>query len=291
MLLKFLFWNIRECKGRTIGASLNRFADSGIDVFIFAEAPANSDELLQALNLTTPDEFRAIRSGNSRIVFFARQSGALDGATWKDRFEDGVYDRLTAVELQANGAESLLLVGAHFQSPSTGISKEGLADWARDAARDIKLIEKKAGHRRTLLVGDLNMNPFDNGIVSATALHGVMTRKLTRVVERHSARNEERTSRVFYNPMWSCLGDRMVIPENRGMSRSPASHYYNNTMDRSQTFWHLYDQVLLRPTIMERLTSLEILDSDGTDQLTTKQGKPAKHLKSDHLPIRFELDL
>ena len=41
-------------------------------------------------------------------------------------------------------------------------------------------MENKAGHKRTVLVGDLNMNPFETGLVTASGLNATMTRKLPR---------------------------------------------------------------------------------------------------------------
>jgi len=53
----------------------------------------------------------------------------------------------------------------------------------------------------------------------------------------------------------------------------------------------MFDQLLLRPELMDHLTHLEILDSDGTEEFMTVEGKPRKELISDHLPILFELNL
>jgi len=47
-----------------------------------------------------------------------------------------------------------------------------------ELARLIVEQEAAAGHARTLLVGDLNMNPFEIGMAGAVGLHGVMTRQL-----------------------------------------------------------------------------------------------------------------
>jgi Endonuclease/Exonuclease/phosphatase family len=289
MRLGFLFWNIRGAQGTGLGEILARFADSGIDVFMFAEAPRDTEPLLAALNASTPELFARVESNSSRVRFFTRQRGPLRGAIWKDRFFDEILDRVTAIELQPRGALSILIVGAHLDSPATGISLEGRADWARDLALDIKTIEGDARHSRTILVGDLNMNPFDEGLVSASALHGVMSRDLTVVVTKHQARHR---FPVFYNPMWSCFGDRPSAQLfEKDVARSPGTYYFDNTNDRANHFWQMYDQVLLRPELMNKLTKIEILRSDGSEPLVTKNGRPRKAVASDHLPVYFELDL
>jgi hypothetical protein len=39
-------------------------------------------------------------------------------------------------------------------------------------SNSIKQAEKDIGHSKTVLVGDLNMNPFQSGMVNASGLHG-----------------------------------------------------------------------------------------------------------------------
>lgn len=289
MRVKFLFWNIRQARGSRLAACLTRLAGQDTDVFLFAECPADPTPILAALNGQTVNQYAAVVSQSSRVRFFARQAGPLAGAVWHDRFFDGVTDRITALECQPRGALSILIIGAHLDSPYPGLSPAGRAEWARDVAQDIRTVEGDVGHTRTILVGDLNMNPFDGGLVETTALHAVMTRHLTGVVVRHEARDGYP---VFYNPMWSCLGDR---PANRiqprGRRRPPGTYYFDNTNDRANVFWQMFDQVLLRPGLMEQLTFLEILASDGSEEFVTAEGKPREALVSDHLPILFELNL
>jgi hypothetical protein len=57
-------------------------------------------------------------------------------------------------------------------------------------------------------------------------------------------------------------------------------------------FWAMYDQVLIRPDIMDLLNGVEILASDGEEDLTTQHtGRPRRDKLSDHLPLMFELNL
>ena len=75
--------------------------------------------------------------------------------------------------------QELLLVCAHLQSPlhAKELTLYGEAEMFAEENRQAEL---RLGHRRTVVVGDLNMNPFDNGLVSATALHGVMSKQIAR---------------------------------------------------------------------------------------------------------------
>ena len=53
----------------------------------------------------------------------------------------------------------------------------------------------------------------------------------------------------------------------------------------------MYDQVLLRPELMNTLRDLRILTSDGVEPLVTPNGTPKKSNASDHLPLFFQLEL
>jgi hypothetical protein len=289
MRVKFLFWNIRQGKGRLLLDCLSRLAASDIDVFLIAEASSDTTLILDALNRNLSGQYKQVLSQSSRVLFFSRQNGPLFGAVWRDRYFDAVSNRITALECEPTGVLSILIIGAQLDSPYPGLSPEGRAELARLLANRIKTIEVDVGHTRTMVVGDLHMNPYDGGLVQTTALHAVMSRNLTEVVVRHEVR---KGYPVFYNPMWSCYGDRPASRlQPRGRRRIPGTYYFDNTNDPANSFWQMFDQVLLRPELMDRLTYLEILAGDGTEDFVTSEGKPRGNLVSDHLPISFELHL
>jgi len=123
------------------------------------------------------------------------------------------------------------------------------------------------------------MNPFDPGMTSSYKLHAVMSRTVARAGQR---KVQGKVCRYFYNPMWSCFGDRNPGP--------PGTYYYAASTPVSY-FWHMWDQVLLRPSIMDALMEVRILDSlddDGRGSLLDGNGRPTL---SDHLPILFRLNL
>lgn len=88
----------------------------------------------------------------------------------------------------------------------------------------------------------------------------------------------------FYNPMWNHFGDANESP--------PGTYYYAGSRHK-EFFWQMFDQVLLRPDLIElfELGALKILDKDGTSSLLTEHGLPNNNVISDHLPILFKLNL
>jgi hypothetical protein len=84
--------------------------------------------------------------------------------------------------------------------------------------------------------------------------------------------------------MWNCFGRRA--------NTAPGSHYFNGS-DVHELFWHMLDQVVLRPELLPWFPEnrLRILCEAGPDNLVTASGFPDRENASDHLPILFELKL
>lgn len=255
MRVSFLFWNLCKKDKPALLDSISRLAASGIDVFLFAESPDDPAILTTALNRTSQDCYNQVEGQSRRVLFFSR----LKDVTWAERFVDRTGGRIAVQELTPSGGISVLIVGAHLKS-AKNLSSAGRAEWAREVAKDIRAVEMELQHRRTILVGDLNMNPFDAGLVETSAFHAVMSKELAVSVQDLEAR---KGYPPFYNPMWSHFGDRPFRPGDRSfLARRPSgTYFYENTDDKANHFWNMYDQVLLCAELI------------------------------DHLPIRFEMNL
>ncbi len=106
-------------------------------------------------------------------------------------------------------------------------------------SNSIKSAEKKFSHSRTILVGDLNMNPFERGVVSANGLHAVMSQE---IAEEKELVIQGKTYPFFYNPMWSMMGD---------VSPGAAGTYFYRNAEHTVYFWNTFDQVLVRQELLE----------------------------------------
>lgn len=149
----------------------------------------------------------------------------------------------------------------------------------RRLAKRLAWFEDSLGHQNTVVIGDLNSNPYDPGVISTEGLHAVQSR---RIAARGSRLVAGERFTFFYNPMWSHFGDTGASP--------PGTYYYDNS-STSELFWYMLDQVLIRPTLLPlfRNDSLEIITSIGETSLLTKDGRPDARAASDHLPIMFAL--
>lgn len=268
----FLFWNLdRKALQRQV-AAITR--DNDVDVILLAESVAEDSEILEALAKEMPDTvFRppAIHP-YKKIAVYLRYSS---------RFWTPVYDRPRYVigEYRPPAKSSLLIAAVHLPSRANASTQSINTECIRFASR-LREAEERRSTDRTIVVGDLNLDPFDYGVVAATGLHGVMTRQLAskgaRVVN-------DRPYRFFYNPMWSGLGDR---------SAGPPGSFYHYRSEQVAYFWHTFDQLLLRPSLLSefRDDSLRFLTEVRGKSLLRK-GTPNRRSYSDHLPLVFDIEL
>jgi len=280
-MLSVLFWNLRgnqtdtwAVRAPNLQNCLTRLAGKlDIDVFLFAEVEFTAVDVTHALNAAGSAMYRAPDVPGRRIPLFTR----LPAGSVIDRFNHA-SGRLTISEVLTASGVKVLLGALHHQSQAVWDSEEQ-ALHATVLARDMVRTEDVAGHRRTVLVGDFNMNPFDLGVIAAHTLNAVMDRDIARAEERTVGGE---VYRFFYNPMWGCFGDRTPGPQGSYFyqASSPASYY-----------WHVFDQVLLRPALMDSLTELRILDHDGEESLLSDRRRPFAARFSDHLPLLFRLDV
>ena len=77
---------------------------------------------------------------------------------------------------------------------------------------------------------------------------------------------------------------------NRRRIQGPRGTLYYRETGITAYFWHTFDQVLLRPALMDRVPdkNITVLDSFGTLLLVDKTGKMFRC--SDHLPLLVELN-
>jgi endonuclease/exonuclease/phosphatase (EEP) superfamily protein YafD len=243
-----------------------------VDVLILAECAVQAADLLQVLNRDEP-AFHFAPGQNRRISVFSR---------FPQRYFSPVYesDRLSIRRLALPAIEEMLVAAVHFPSKLFW-TDEGQMLECTNLRDTIVEEEEKAGHSRTIVVGDLNMNPFEKGVVAAAGLHAVATR---RVAERGERTVQGRSYPFFYNPMWGHFGDS---------SDRPAGTYYYERAEHVNYFWNNFDQVLIRPQLIHRFRNdqLRILDDAAGRSLSRADGTPDKGNASDHFPLLFALDL
>jgi len=267
-VITFLFWNMKQTKRLDILSRLVR--DFNVDVLMLAENALGVTDVLCELNTSKAADFHYNTGLCERIDIFSKFTLAQVTPLHESK-------HITIRHLKPPTTCDLLLVAVHLSS-KLHQSSESQAFEITEIARDIIRMEDKIGHKRTVLVGDLNMNPFETGLVTASGLNATMSRKIAEKKERTV---NTRSFPFFYNPMWSLLGDA---------SHGPPGSYYYCKSEHVAYFWHMFDQVLLRPDMLPMFqnNTLKIIDRVGGLSLLNNNGIPDKNI-SDHLPVLFQL--
>jgi endonuclease/exonuclease/phosphatase family protein len=271
--MRLLFWNTKRLNNAKLLSALAR--EHNADLLVLAEPGTSLAALLPALNIGQETLFFPDASPglSRRLQIFYRYSPAAV------RSLEDVAD-VAVREIAAPPRQSVLLVAAHLSSKLHQKTEDQSMSVAR-IRRIVERSEREVGHNRTVIIGDLNMDPFEHGIVGAEGVHAVMDR---RVASRTSRVLRDEEYRFFYNPMWTLLGDR---------SGQPTGSYYYDSSSHVNYYWHIFDQVLLRPELVAGFVperDVRILRSaDGTQLVRGKDERPDDRI-SDHLPILVNLE-
>ena len=172
-MLTFLFWNINgKPLQRTIGNLVRRH---NVDIVILAESPIAEEKIIREVNRGASQSWQHLRRSTPdplchRLAIFVRFPSEY-------LLLKGGRHHYTLRLLRIPGKDEIILGAIHYaskryrsaESQSMGIP--GISDAICD-------LERQERHSRTLLVGDLNMNPFDLGVVGAEGLNAVMTQEI-----------------------------------------------------------------------------------------------------------------
>jgi exonuclease III len=266
--MRFLFWNLNKRDIPGFVAHLAR--QENADVVVLAECRIPTAQLLETLNAEASDYHFA--PGNcGHLVFFTRFNAHFLTPLIENH-------RISIRRLALPACQTIILAAAHLPS-KVNFSDDDQIFESVHLSRMIDDAEQFEGHQRTVLLGDLNMNPFEVGMVAARGgLNAVMNR---RVAAQGPRTLQKEKYKFFYNPMWGHLGDR-----------GPAGGtFYYDTGQPVCYFWNIFDQVLLRPELLHGFAHehVRILTEVRGVSLLDK-GCPDKDMASDHLPVLLELE-
>jgi|HubBroStandDraft_6_1064221.scaffolds.fasta_scaffold499976_1 hypothetical protein len=180
-------------------------------------------------------------------------------------------DRFSIRRVALPAREEILLALVHFPSKLYWSEDSQMLECTVLAATIVDQ-ERRAGHSRTVMIGDLNVNPFEKGVVGASGLHATMART---VAERASRVVQGNPYPFFYNPMWGHLWDWL---------ERPSGSFYYERAEQVMFFWNIFDQVLVRPALLDRFRSndVRILNRVGKTSLAMPDGRPDGRTASDH---------
>lgn len=219
---------------------------------------------------------------DDELVLLAEDGGNFGSKTrpiaYRGRIDFHIEPQLQTdyASIQVIGRDTILCcVHLNSQIYSDHVSRREIV--IEQIINDILKLENGLNTTNTIIVGDFNINPYDNSCVNARYFHGIPIYEDAMRESRNIAGKE---FRMFYNPMWNFLGD----------FKEPYGTYYRSAADTFNPYWHIYDQVIIRPSLRSRFVdgNLKIITGSANVSLLDKNKHP-NHSISDHLPITFEI--
>lgn len=281
------FWNVRKGVAGTdpivqlAMQIVNEEKFSGLDgeAIICLAEPGNIDpsDLLKSLkvaDVTRP--WWVHRSSSDRFIVF----GTVKRASIRDGSEAGGGAAFIVTRMDGSQPIVYQLFFVHLASPlGAGNAASNSIRTAAGLRSAIEKHEAQEANGDTLVIGDFNMRPYDEGMVVPLGLHAA---PCMHAASKSRTIDGEKYP-YFYNPMWELLG-------NWSTSRQPGTFYWVNKTDATK--WHLIDQVIVRPAFAQKLSSGKpyIHTKAGSIELLSKRGAIQKDI-SDHLPITISLSI
>lgn len=268
--VNILYWNVknRDLDDRLCEAVIHYNADIVVlienDEIVKRKRKPQNNRTLAKLQ-TVNNQFRFPHTDSTRLQLFT---------TRKDLNEVYQTPRISIRKLKIGRA--VLNFGIlHFFDKYTH-------DDARQIIHSAFLVqgvarhEKSSKNKKTVLVGDFNLNPFDPAMNLTETFNAVASVDCAR---RPPAKLKGEKYDYFYNPMWNKFGDWTGPPGTYHHSDRSSGHYG----------WNMLDQVLVRPQAIDFLENIEIINHTGVSTLATSVGRPKKQNLSDHFPLLLEL--
>ncbi|WIV92104.1 hypothetical protein QNH49_22580 [Bacillus bombysepticus] len=192
------------------------------------------------------------------------------------KFHDGTF--YSAFKIKCEGS-IIQLVSLHLPS-MLHATENDIGFQAALIKRDIEVFEEKLKTDKTIVVGDFNLNPFSELMVSVHGFNAIMCKNTAMKVERtvYSVKYN-----YFYNPTWALHGN---------FNNEVLGTFFYHCKPSSYV-WNMFDQVLIRPQLIKHFNfeELEVIHRIGDNSILTNSGRPNTKLYSDHLPLKFELRL
>ncbi|HCG5490329.1 hypothetical protein ACSTKJ_00655 [Vibrio parahaemolyticus] len=224
--MKVLFWNAGNSDVDEVLVSAANELD--IDLFVLAEFPVDSSAFLDLINAENEKYELIPKIGCDRVTIYCKSCMY----TFEHGPETSYY---TSKKVVTDEGFEFHMVAVHLPSKTNQDESTQTLE-AAEFKREIEAAESSFDIDKTFIVGDFNMNPFEKGMVSASAFHSIpceiVASKEKRVIKK-------REHRFFYNPMWNLFGD---------LSGSPGTYFHRDS-EQAVYFWNILDQVIMRPSL------------------------------------------
>jgi hypothetical protein len=267
-IIKVLFWNVKN-NIKIVPAISQLCKEHKINVLILSEVNKIEPEII--VNSLKKIDFNfevELPMPSNRTILFNNIGKRIN------KFHDGTFYSLFKIKFKKS---LILLVSLHLPSMLHNSESE-IGAQASQIKREIEIYENELGTDKTIVVGDFNLNPFSELMVSAYGFNAIMDKVIAQKVHRTIYGVKYK---YFYNPMWTLHGN---------INNEVLGTYFHHNKPTSYV-WNMFDQVLIRPQLIEHFNynDFEIISKIGDKSLLKDSGRPNSSLYSDHLPLKFSI--
>ncbi len=283
--LKILTWNYhQEATDFKESALVDMVVENEIDIVVLQEARgAGIPTLLQPTHF----EVEYPNSGISNGVRVFLKNNEFD----YESVERGYFNKWILVNVRKRTCSEWIVIAAiHFYSKRD--TTERMQMWeSLKIIEAVKNYESRVNNKKTIMVGDFNHNPHESNMLDPIFLNAKDTKHIVELIEINNPPRKK--NNVWYNPMWNFLGDYDYTNDSE---RITGTYFWSKVQDLPM--WNLFDGILLRPQLMDRIIYKEskILTKTNTASFVKdiRIGDAESMLIdefSDHLPVLVTLKI
>jgi len=270
--MNILFWNTygNSNKSNINDSLFELISENKCDLIVLAEYNHDIKKLCHSLNIQTTKEYHPIPSngGCERIIGLINKKYRISILNEQTRYQ--------IIKIETSYYQ--LLIAMIHNTSKFQLSDDAQRENLRIFHQDIIEQEEKHTTRNTLVIGDFNANPFESSCVAANSLHAIPyineVKNPTRIVQ-------EKKYQKFYNPTWKFFSKREI----------PYTTYYCNKSDLYSIYWNIFDQVVIRPELIDAFVDESLcIISETRNHKLLERNKPNKVNYSDHLPLFLKLE-
>ncbi|WP_373217787.1 hypothetical protein [Ruminococcus sp. 5_1_39BFAA] len=223
-LLNILFWNLK--RNAIEDYIIDCIVENNVDIAVFSEF--NGINFINIEKNLGKMYGRILAAQDDRkVTLIAKNTFSVTILQQQNRYS--IYNVKTAVK-------DYLLAAVHLEDRRNYKSAERI-DTIKRLVADIEQTEELLKCNNTIVIGDLNANPYDEELLSKYAFNAVLFKT---IIDKSELTNPNSSKRKrFYNPILH------YISEDTEMYGS-----FYHEKDYMTSYWHCLDQVLVRKSLV-----------------------------------------
>lgn len=257
-MLNILFWNLKRNKDIE-NYIVECIDENNVDIAIFSEFDGIDFTNIEKKLGTMYERIRAAQE-DKKVTLMAKTTLSVTTLQQQNRYN--LYNVKTALK-------DYVFAAVHLEDQRYYAYVDRI-ETIKHLVSDIEKTEDLLKCGNTVVIGDFNVNPYADELLSKHAFNAVLFKTI--IEKKETIKINESEKKRFYNPILH------YISEDTGMY---GSFYYGSKSTTS--YWHCLDQVIVRKNLVNNISHMQYLKKIKSESLL-KNMIPNETI-SDHLPL------